>query len=343
MIKQKKWIFLILLIPVILLLGPVVHYEKPVLKKQISEGSLQNLDQYIKQQEADIKNLKPGNASDIFWFQDSLKTKTKYSVLYLHGFSASPYEGKELALAFGKKYGCNVYLPRLQDHGRDDINTFLNLTPQNYLQSAKDALDIARILGDSVIVISCSTGATLGLILAAEGEKIHSHLMYSPNIAIADKSSVFLMYPWGKQIGKLVLGGDHNVLKYSDEQKKYWNETYHINGLTTLQYLLDNYMNQETLKKVTHPVLLAYYYKDSKNQDPVVSVDAMLKMYDNITTAENKKWKKAFPDAGSHMMISSLFSNQMDDITQFTYDYAEKVLHLRDVSISANAKVKFQN
>ncbi len=329
---------LLLLIPVIFLLGPVVHYEKPVLKKQVVGVSLQNLDNFIEQQETDIKDLKPGNESEVVWFEDSLKTKTKYSVLYLHGFSASPYEGKELAISFGKKYGCNVYLPRLEDHGRDDKNTFVNLTPQNYLQSAKDALDIARILGDSVIVISCSTGATLGLILAAEGEKIHSHLMYSPNIAIADKSSVLLMYPWGKQVGKLVLGGDYNVLKYSEEQKKYWNETYHINGLTTLQYLLDNYMDKEAFEKITHPVLLAYYYKDAKNQDPVVSVDAMLSMYNNIQTDENKKWIKAFPDAGSHMMISSLFSNQMDDITRFTFDYAEKILHLTSVEISEDKK-----
>jgi esterase/lipase len=341
--KFKKWYFLFLLFPVILFLGPVVHYEKPVLKKQISGLSLSEVDTYITNKESQIKNLKPGNESEVVWFEDSLKTKTKYSVLYLHGFSASPYEGKELAISFGKKYGCNVYLPRLEDHGRADKNTFVNLTPQNYIQSAKDALDIARIIGDSVIVISCSTGATLGLILAAEGENIHSHLMYSPNIAIADKSSVLLMYPWGKQVGKLVLGGDYNVLKYSEEQKKYWNETYHINGLTTLQYLLDNYMVKEAFEKITHPVLLAYYFKDAKNQDPVVSVDAMLSMYNNIQTDENKKWIKAFPDAGSHMMISSLFSNQMDDITRFTFDYAEKILHLRDVSISANTKVKFQN
>lgn len=102
-------------------------------------------------------------------------------------------------------------------------------------------------------------------------------------------------------------------------------------------------MVKEAFEKITHPVLLAYYFKDAKNQDPVVSVDAMLSMYNKIQTDENKKWIKAFPDAGSHMMISSLFSNQMDDITRFTFDYAEKILHLRDVSISANTKVKFQN
>jgi hypothetical protein len=103
MIKQKRWMLLLLLIPVIFLLGPVVHYEKPVLKKQVVGVSLQNLDNFIVQKEADIIDLKPGNESEVVWFEDSLKTKTKYSVLYLHGFSASPYEGKELAISFGKK------------------------------------------------------------------------------------------------------------------------------------------------------------------------------------------------------------------------------------------------
>lgn len=328
---KKAWLALILL-PVFYMAGPVPDFEPQTFHLAQEKLSPDEAESRVKSREENVAALKPGNASEIIWYRDSARQKTEKVVLYLHGFSASPYEGRELAELFGKRYGCNVYLPRLEDHGRDDPDTFRKLTPASYIQSAIDAWALAKNLGDSVILISCSSGATLGLILAAEGLDIHSHFMFSPNVEIANQSTKLLAYPWGKQIGKLVLGGEYNVLSYQPEQAKYWNTKYHLNGIIALQYLLDNYINTATFQKITHPVFMGYYFKDDKNQDEVVSVPAMQNMFEKIRTKPAQKRALAFAEAGSHMMICRLFSRQMDDIIRETFLFAEEVLQMKPVN-----------
>jgi len=235
---MKKAILFIFVLISMYLLGPKPGFENTDWNREGKTFPAHNPDSILHVIESGIKDLKPGNQSSLLWYDTITKRKTDKVVVYLHGFSASPYEGAELATAFGKRYGCNVFLPRLADHGRKSPDSFKELTPSEYIQSAQDALHFAKQLGDSIIVISCSTGSTLGLILAAGGEKIHSHFMYSPNISIANPAMKLLLWPWGKQIGQLVLGGNYNKLTYDEEQAKYWNVAYHINGLIALQSLL---------------------------------------------------------------------------------------------------------
>ncbi|MBK6784125.1 MAG: hypothetical protein IPG79_10440 [Saprospiraceae bacterium] len=87
---------------VLYILGPKVEYE-PVTLFETSLGKTgAELENYITEKEKRINDLKENNASKIYWYHDSLKQKTTYVVLYLHGFSASPEEGKDFVLEFGK-------------------------------------------------------------------------------------------------------------------------------------------------------------------------------------------------------------------------------------------------
>lgn len=323
-IKWYWWLWPIL--GIIYFAGPRVSFDRGNFNKMSTTAYAGNPDKLVSLLDGNAELIKPGNHSRIIWADSIRKNKTSRVILYLHGFSASPEEGLAFSAFLGKNWGCNVYLPRLKLHGLKDVNAFENLTPENYIQSAKDALDLCKLLGDSVIIVSCSTGSTLGLILASRGENIKAHLMYSPNIQIADKTSAVLLWPWGKQIGKLVLGGDYYTLNYTEAQAKYWYENYHMHGLIALQSMLDTYMTKSCFEKIHHPIFLAYYYRDEDHQDPVVSVDAMLDMYNEISTPGDKKVKMAFPQANSHMMISPLFSGQMEDIQQASLDFALKVL-----------------
>lgn len=332
MMKVILWIICGILL--LFILGPTVQYEPVTLFETSLQKKGADLEQYVDSLENSIPDLKPGNASKIYWVDDALKGKTKFVVLYLHGFSASPEEGKEFALMFGSKYGFNVYMPRLEDHGRRDTNSFELLTPDNYLQSAEDAVDVAQNLGDSIILISCSTGSTLGLILASHGEKIHSHFMYSPNIDIFDKKSSLLLFPWGKHMSKFVMKGEHNRLQYSEEQKKYWNHVYHMNGVFTVKFLIKKYMNETYFKYIKHPVFLGYYFKDVNHQDSVVSVQKMLDMIGRIKTPVSQKRAVAFPEAGTHLIISPLFSKQMEEIQRQSFLFAEEVLGLVPVKMN---------
>jgi hypothetical protein len=76
-----------------------------------------SLENYIQQQESK-QPLKPGNEARIVWNNDSLKNQTEFAIVYLHGFSASQMEGDPVHRNLAKKFGCNLYLSRLDHSGR---------------------------------------------------------------------------------------------------------------------------------------------------------------------------------------------------------------------------------
>ena len=311
-------------------IGPKVKFESPKILDTEIQVDISGLDSLIASSEQKISDLKPDNEARIVW-ADSLHQKTEFALVYLHGFSASQEEGAPLHTDFAKRYGMNLLLARLEDHGRVDTNSFVNLTPDNYLQSAEDALDIGKKLGKKVIVMSCSTGGTLSAILAAAGEDIHSMIMYSPNIDIYDTNSELLLYPWGKQLSSLVMGGEYNRINYTPDQQKYWNSVYHTNGLFALKTIIKDYMHEETFQKIKVPVFMGYYFKNEEEQDKVVSVSRMLDFYNQIGTLADQKHKVAFPTAGHHVISSYLMNENINLVANETYQWAEKVLGLKPI------------
>ena len=71
-------------------------------------------------------------------------------------------------------------------------------------------------------------------------------------------------------------------------------------------------MTPEQFQKVKQPVFMGYYYKDEEHQDKVVSVPAMLAMFDELGTPADKKQKMAFPNAGEHVIASHFTSGDLD-------------------------------
>jgi len=123
------------------------------------------------------------------------------------------------------------------DHGRDTKETFRTLTPEDLVNSAKEEIAIAKLLGEKVILMTCSTGSTVAALLAPEDPAVHSVLMYSPNIDVYDPTSKLLTGRWGKQMLGLVMG-DYNQIDYDSTAAVYWNKEYHTNGLIALKYLI---------------------------------------------------------------------------------------------------------
>jgi len=323
-----KWTALfLLLIVIIFLLGPRAKFKAIDPTPITFDIPLENLDSYIEDKESETKDIKPGNEAKIVW-ADTSRTKTDFSVVYLHGFSASHEEGAPLHTDFAKRYGANLYLPRLFDHGRKTKDTFKGLLPEDLINSAKEAIAIGKLLGDRVILMTCSTGGTLGAILSPYDDAIHSMYMYSPNIDIYDTNSDLIVGPWGIKMLDLIMDGKYNKIEYNDTAKKYWSEVYHTDGMVALKYLIKQEMVESNFAKIDIPIYLGYYYKDEEHQDKVVSVSRMLDFYDQISTPEEIKRLESFPNAGRHVMTSYVFSEDMDNVRQKSFDFAEEVLGL---------------
>lgn len=325
----KFLVLIILLLGLVYLLGPKV--ESPSLDTAQAKVSsdLMVLEKEINQREGEIPNIKPDNETRIIW-ADSIPRKTEYSIVYLHGWSASQEEGDPLHQETAKRYGYNLYLPRLAGHGLIEEEPMLDITADALYESAKEAIAVGKQLGEKVILMSTSTGGTLALPLAGGDSAIAALILYSPNVEIFDPTAKLLSKPWGLQLARLVTGNDYNEFDNRTALKdQYWTTKYRLEALTQLQALVEETMVEKTFKAVTQPVFMGYYYKDDIHQDSVVSVPAMLEMYEELGTPEDLKEKVAFPNVGDHVLGSYIESKDLESVKNETFDFLEEIVGLK--------------
>jgi esterase/lipase len=320
----KIVILSILALFVIYFLGP--QPPKPELNNVLpAVASIDVLDSYITAMEAPHK-IKPNNQAKIIW-ADSSQSQTEYALVYLHGFSASQMEGDPVHQNIAKQFNCNLYLARLAEHGIDTTEDLMNLTADQYWESAKLAYAIGKQIGKKVILMSTSTGGTLALQLASVYPEIAGLILYSPNIEVFNPSAPLLDNPWGLQIGRAVLKSNYVDIKYKDSAyPKYWNSHYRIEGVVALQNLLEATMTEATFKKIHQPTLALYYYKDEAHQDNVVKVKAIQKMMQQIATPANLKMEMAIPNAGNHVIASPIVSNDIVSVEKATAKFMKEVI-----------------
>jgi pimeloyl-ACP methyl ester carboxylesterase len=328
---NRKWLLLIpVLLIVIYLTGPapvrpVYSLNIPAVPETTAE-----LLEYIHQNES-AHHLKPDNEARIVWANDSLKQITDYSIVYLHGFSASEKEGDPVHRNIAAEFGCNLYLSRLSEHGIDTSEQLLTLSADSYWESAKQALAIGSSIGKKVILMGTSTGGSLALQLAATyPEKVAALILLSPNIAINDPFAFILNDPWGLQIARLVKHGKYNFA--SDDRaiyRRYWNKPYRLEAAVALEEYLETAMTKKNFNKVRQPVLLLYYYKDAVHQDSVVKVSAMLKMFNELGTQELLKRKLAMPNTGDHVIASPIKSHDVEGVQEEIERFMVEVLDMK--------------
>lgn len=320
----------ILVLVIIFFSGPSA--KKPEFSNAMPEvpATPEALENYVHANES-RHVLKPDNEARIVW-NDSTKKKTEYAVVYLHGFSASQKEGDPVHLRFAKEFGCNLFLARMADHGVDTTEALLHYTADRAWASAKEALAIGKQLGNKVILMSTSTGGTLALMLAARfPNDVHALINLSPNIAINNPAAFLLNGPWGLQIARMVMKGKYNVSMTSDARANYWNHRYRLESLVQLEELLEDEMTTETFSKVTQPTLTLCYYKNEEEQDPEVKVSAMYEMNKALGTPESMKEVVPIPNAGAHVLGSSLVSKDVDGVYAAIEKFALTKLNLKKV------------
>src|SRR5688572_15712213 len=321
-------VILLLFIPVYFF-GPKPSQPKLTADLPVVPSDAKDLEMYIANNEAKHK-IKIDNEARIVWLNDSLKQKTEYAVMYIHGFSASQEEGDPVHINFTKKFGCNLYLARLAEHGLDTIDCMLNLTADKLWTSAKEAYAIGKQIGQKIIIIGTSTGGTLALKLASVYPEIAGLILLSPNIEINDSNAWMLNNPWGLQIARFFKGGPYH---YSSDTttiyKNYWYPQYRVEALVQLEELVESTMKGSVFEKITQPVLLLYYFKDEDNQDKVVKVSAMRRMFAQLGTHPEKKRETALPNAGDHVIGSYIKSKDLQSVEAEIEKFAKEILQLK--------------
>lgn len=295
---------------------------------ELPEYTLAELDQNLKLRERAYK-LRTDNEARIIW-ADSIR-KTEWSILYLHGFSASQGEGAPVHQNIAQSVGANLLLARLSGHGYSE-NQLGDFAANQAMKDAIEFLNMANQIGKKVIVMGTSTGCTFALNLAAMyPDKVDALVNLSPNIRVKDPAARLLNKPWGEEIAELVLGTQRRVLSDSIGHAKYWDTLYTVHALVELQELLECTMQEETFTKVKQPCLNLCYFKSKEEQDPVVSVKHIEWMHEELGTEKSKKQLVKLDKVGNHVLASPIKSKDIHGTEMAIRKFLKEVLEIANL------------
>ncbi len=291
--------------------------------------NLIELEQLITDSELAVANIKRDNEARIVWF-DGKPARTSCSIVYLHGFTASQGEGYPIHGDIARRYGCNLYLSRLFGHGIDDKDAFRDMTMDRLISSAIYAYAVGRKIGEDVILMGTSTGASLAMFIASLFSEVKGIIAYSPLIDFHEIKARLIRSPYFRFLLTQLIRFKyiHKSNNSTPKEEQYWYTDYHINGLIALNEFIQTYMQSETYQKVTQPFFLGYYYRDKKEQDPTVSVKKMMSMYHLLGTSQDRKKMINFRNAHAHVIGSEYTSDTYYEVRSETINFIEEILHL---------------
>lgn len=233
--------------------------------------SARELDAWLAAHEAQHAGLRPELAKGVVW-HGAAGQRTPWAVVYLHGFTASRVETAPLAERVAQVLGANLLYTRLSGHGLP-AQALARATLQDWLADAVEAVRIGQVLGERVLVIGTSTGATLGAWLALHPEQggaaVDRQVWISPNFGPADKRTEWLLGPWGRQIAHAITGGTVGAPSGDARIDAGWTRVYPVDALLPMMALVQRVRDAD-LGRVRTPVLVLYSPAD-RTVDPALT------------------------------------------------------------------------
>ena len=266
-----------------------------------------DLDKWLDQNErqaADRYGLVPGTEKRITRIGDG--NRTPYSVLYLHGFSATRQETAPLAATVAHALGANLFETRLAGHGREH-GLLADVRAEDWLRDAVEALTIAAQLGERVIVIGTSTGATLAAAMLGHPamHAVDTIVMLSPNFVPNDPGAAWLTRPAGPLLARLLVGETRSWEPHNDAQARFWSTTYPTASAVEMMRLVD--LANRQLPAEVPQRLLMFYSKD----DTVVSAAAALAVFEKTIAPQKAAIEIVDPgDPSHHVLAGDVLSKQ---------------------------------
>lgn len=286
-----------------------------------AEIELTEIEAQLKAQEAQFSDIVDGTEKHIHWFKTAQET-TEYSIVYLHGFSASRQELSPLVERLANGLHANVFYTRLQGHGRSD-DAMGEGSVDGWKQDALEAYTIGQLIGDKVIIVGTSTGATLSTWLNAQqvGQNIYANIHISPNFGVQSSTAFLMKSSFGLWIAKL-LNGDYRSFEPMNEfHKKYWTERYPLEALVPMLELVDE-VGEMDKAQIRTPQLIVY-----SPADKVIDVDKVSQTASEMKSAQVTKIEFTISqDPYQHVLVGEASStDQVDDMLKIIDDFLSKI------------------
>ncbi len=291
----------------IALSGPLLyprHWEPDTISARVAAAP--DIDTYLASEESAVPGVKPALVKGVVWHDAIAKSKTPLAIVYLHGFSASRRELSPVPERLADSLGANLFFTRLAAHGRVDGEAFATVTPQQWIDDAREAIAIGRRIGDRVIVVATSTGATLALEMAIEQRaSIAAMILVSPNHEPKDARARFVSGPLGPTLARLIGGKYVGFTPTNAAHAKFWTPKYRSAGIPAMMDLV-NHERSLDLSRITMPVLTLYTSKDV-----VVRTDLIRSRHAEL--GSTKKEIVDVPETTRHEMASDALVPQAVD------------------------------
>jgi esterase/lipase len=247
-----------------------------------------DLDAYLAESEGRFDDIVPDTEKTIIW-AGKPGQKTAVSIIYLHGFSATRQETAPLSDKVAAELGANLFYTRFTGHGRTG-QAMAEATVNDWLNDTSEALEIGRRIGEKVIVIGVSTGATAATWLAARPNlaDVLAFVLISPNYAPHDRSAAVLTWPGGEKIATAFIGPYRDWAASSEAHGRFWTLHYPTKALLPMMGLV-KLVSQIELSRITRPVLGIYSPQDEVvNPERAKAVFAQMSRADKQIMATNR-------------------------------------------------------
>lgn len=302
------------------LAGPRASMDEDVVPVQVGA----DVARWVAESEESVEGIRPGDEKRVEWLDPDTPGRTPVAVVYLHGFSADPHELAPVPQRVARALGANLFLTRLSGHGRDG-NALSEVTANDWLQDAMEAVAVGRALGERVVLMGTSTGGTLAVWAAAReelAEDLAALVLVSPNFHPADRNSRLLLLPWGNLMARAALGPERCFEPLNPEQERHWTTCYPTAALLPMMTLVERVRTMD-LDGVTAPTLMVY-----SAQDQVVDPRETERAFDRL----GAETKRLVPFVGSedpaqHLLGGSIVSPATTDhLSALMLDFLRPVL-----------------
>lgn len=219
-----------------------------------------------------------GAEKTVIWAHPD-RRKTAFSIIYLHGYSATRQEVAPLTEQLAAALGANLFHTRLRGHGQPG-DAMATASAGDWLRDTLEAYAVGTRIGERVIVVGTSTGGTLALWLAQQPQvrDLAALLLISPNLGPRDARSEWLAGPWGTQLAEAVVGSHYEWRPANPTHARYWTWRYPSSALIPMMALVDHVRRSE-LERIAVPTLVLY-----SPTDRVVSHEQIEAMFVRLGT-----------------------------------------------------------
>lgn len=297
--RRLKIALLVMVAPALLLLlalsGPKVQVETDWEEVQIPH----DIDAWLAASEESVPNIRSELQKQVVW-ADSNRSKTAVSVVYVHGFSSSRLETFPFSDSIAAALGANLYYTRLSGHGQGGIEMGAALA-EDWIQDTVEAIRVGEAIGDRVILIGTSTGATLIAWANFEPElmeNVAAQVWISPNFGPKDVKSEMLLWPWGRQLLRIILGDTYSYEPQNERHDISGTASYGSDVLLQMMGLVD-IVRSSDFSALTIPTFMVYSPKDR-----VVEADVSVSIYGEMgSTAKDSMVVLTALDTHDHVIV----------------------------------------